>query len=148
MFDRVGHAEQRHDRLADVLVDHAAMAVNGRLERREAAVEELQEAFRRHRAGDVLEPGHPGEHHGRLSPLAAARRVSGPIVRGVRSGAVRHRLGYDRFDLGRAAAEPRQLEHRHRLGAPPHGHRREGANVDGLSRQGPSSRIDVDLARR
>ena len=62
---------ERHDRVAHVLVDRAAIAQHQVGHRRQEAVHEPRQAVRIELLGDAREAAHVGEHHGDLALLAA-----------------------------------------------------------------------------
>ena len=79
VLDGVGHAEERHEAFADVLVDDPAVAPHPRRQLGEAAVEQRLQAFRRQGVVERGEPADVGEQHGRLAALA--RTHDGPAGR-------------------------------------------------------------------
>ena len=117
---RQRRAEDRHQPVADHLVDHAAVAADGVEHQRVVGVEQLDRLFRRLRLRHRREAADVGEHHRGLDALAAQRearvsQVLGHLARG--EAAHQLLLLVAQALLLQAGADARLQQHRvHRLG--------------------------------
>mmetsp|Transcript_21119 Transcript_21119/g.81985 ORF Transcript_21119/g.81985 Transcript_21119/m.81985 type:complete len:520 (-) Transcript_21119:321-1880(-) len=85
-LQRLGRAEHGHQPVADHLVDHAAMLVDGREHQRVVGVEQLDDVLRRLRLDQAGEAADVAEHHRGLGPATAERKALGLQVLGHLAG--------------------------------------------------------------